>query len=156
VPWPLKHGQDRISEPIPFGVFEYPNELGGPKVNYVDEMLRTEAGGVIVTSTRQWNGVKVPVKWVAENWPSAEDLGSPVEISVSGVPGRPTSKHLILVELERRAAAGALLESCAKEADYLSSWLGANHPSAPQLKPTSAENAIRDDYRRLKPIKLSH
>lgn len=68
----------------------------------------------------------------------------------TGAPGRPTSKHLVLAELERRSAAGPLEETLAGEAHLLSSWLRRNHPGMPQLTDRSTENVIRARFRDLK------
>jgi hypothetical protein len=156
VPWPLQHGQDRISEPISFGVFEYPNQPGGPQIHYVDEMLHTEAGGVVVTSARQWNGVKVPAKWMIAQWPPLDGAQPSVKQTRSGMPGRPTSAQFLLAEFHRRREAGQLLETCAAEARHLSEWLKAVHPLEAQARPRSIENTIRGAYQAAKPIKLPH
>lgn len=77
----------------------------------------------------------------------------PPQVYQSGVSGRPTSRSLIVVEMERRHGAGLLEESLAKEAAELSTWLQATHPQAPQMIPKTIEEAIRTEYRELNPRK---
>ncbi len=62
----------------------------------------------------------------------------------TGVPGRPSSVDLILPEAQRRlSAGGALPSTLAAFATEMSDWLKSAHPGEPQLKPQSAENALR-------------
>lgn len=85
-------------------------------------------------------------KHLFELWPES---GSELP-SRTGVPGRPTSKHLVLDELVRCAAQGRLQKTLAEQARCLSRWLKDNHPTEPQMETASLENAIRDVYRAAK------
>ena len=68
----------------------------------------------------------------------------------SGMAGRPTPKHLYMQEMRRRADAGQLRNSLAQEARDLRDWLEQEHPNLNPGTTGTIENAIRDDYRRLK------
>jgi hypothetical protein len=80
-----------------------------------------------------------------------DSLNGPVpKISRTGVAGRPTSKHLVKCEMERRAKEGRLASSLAGEVRELRDWLQRQYPTVPQLTQSALQNALRCDYRRLK------
>lgn len=64
----------------------------------------------------------------------------------SGVPGRPTSSHLLFAEMARRSSQGLLESSLAAESRFLSSWLSEHHKEMPQAKPKAVQEAIRARY----------
>ena len=66
----------------------------------------------------------------------------------SGRRGRPTSKHLVLDECNRRMRAGWKPPSRAEAARVLSAWLTKKHPAAPKLEPGSIENILREKPKR--------
>lgn len=68
----------------------------------------------------------------------------------SGAPGRPTSSHLYIAEMERRALAGELLATLAAESRYLSHWVAQHHPDMPQAKPDAVRATIRLRFWELK------
>lgn len=65
----------------------------------------------------------------------------------TGYPGRPGAKHLILEEFERRVQAGTVEETLAGESRALAEWLRHAHPDAPQIKPKSIANQLRELHR---------
>jgi hypothetical protein len=71
----------------------------------------------------------------------------------TGFAGRPTSKHLILKELERRGNVGECAGSVAQEARDLLAWFTDAHPDAPKPTAGTIENQIREPYRKLRPTK---
>jgi len=76
--------------------------------------------------------------------------GSPAVIYKTGVAGRPTSRDLAKQEMQRRADNGELCSSLAAEVRVLREWVQRYHAAAPQLTQSALQNALRDDYRRLK------
>jgi hypothetical protein len=68
----------------------------------------------------------------------------------TGMPGHPTSKHLVIDEFRRRAAEGQLEATVAAEAKLLAEWLGREHPRAAPATHRTIENQIRGEYRRLR------
>ena len=69
--------------------------------------------------------------------------------SRTGAPGRPTSRHLVEAEAQRRAQSGMTHPTVAAEARALAVWLAAR-PDAAELAPMTArtiENVIRDFHR---------
>jgi hypothetical protein len=68
----------------------------------------------------------------------------------SGMPGRPTSRHLYEAELERRHTTGEMLPAVGQEAEALLAWLKSSHPNLAAGRPRSIENNIRDQHRALK------
>jgi hypothetical protein len=65
----------------------------------------------------------------------------------TGLPGRPSSWHLIEPEFLRRHQAGQALPSISKEAEHLATWLGKAHPTAPRAGAGSIANNLRVTHR---------
>jgi len=72
------------------------------------------------------------------------------EIYRTGVAGRPTSKHLALQEMRRRADNGARCTSLAEQSREICLWLEQQHPEAPQLMAKTLETSLRHEYWRLR------
>jgi hypothetical protein len=72
---------------------------------------------------------------------------TPAEIFSTGMPGRPSSKHFIRAEHQRRLDEGEAHESVADEAKHLAAWLAQQHPTAPQPTLKTVMNAIRTAHR---------
>lgn len=70
----------------------------------------------------------------------------PPEPIKAGVPGRPSSAHLILEEFRRRAVAGETGEVLKTEAAILAEWLARTHPKAPPIKGKRVEEVIRAEF----------
>jgi hypothetical protein len=70
----------------------------------------------------------------------------------TGMAGRPSSLHLVRMELGRRAAAGHMKPILKDEMVELSEWLGRHHPDCPQAKPKALENSLRSEYRDLRNV----
>jgi hypothetical protein len=68
----------------------------------------------------------------------------------TGVAGRPSSRHLVEAEMERRARERQLCSRIGEEAQSLFRWLSKEHPKAPQMTPRTIENAIRERYYELR------
>lgn len=69
--------------------------------------------------------------------------------SHTGAPGRPSSKHLVMAEFNRRAQAGDTKGKLSQEADALLCWFS-SRPDFAELAPMAKgtiENAIRDAHR---------
>jgi hypothetical protein len=74
----------------------------------------------------------------------------------TGTPGRPSSKHLIMGELKKRAADNRLAPTLSQQAAELVEWRRRVHPDAPPIEVPACKNAIRDFYNaEMKRIKLS-
>jgi hypothetical protein len=84
----------------------------------------------------------VPSAQLPASAPSAQALVS----YRSGLPGKPTSKHLYLQKLSERIKAGQLAPTLKDEATFLKGWLKQTHPSAPPGGMSAIKNAIRDAY----------
>jgi len=67
----------------------------------------------------------------------------------TGVPGRPTSRHLVDAEFGRRMAAGEVLPTLKAEAEWLAAWLARAHPGAAAMSQTTTQNLIRHRYSRM-------
>lgn len=70
-----------------------------------------------------------------------------IEISGSGSPGKPTSRHLFMEEHRRRCEAGTAHKAVKVEAERLEAWMREHHPNAPGGKAKTIENNIRDAHR---------
>ena len=64
----------------------------------------------------------------------------------TGVAGRPTPKHLVLVEHARRRRTNENAQGRGKEAEELAVWLKETHPRVPQLKAKSILNFLPRDF----------
>ena len=73
-----------------------------------------------------------------------------VELTKTGAPGRPTSMHLVVAELDRLGEEGSLEPSIRQQASVLSDWLAKCHPGHPPLTPKSISNKIGSQFRVLK------
>ncbi len=122
---------------------------------YVDEQHWRDGHDDALLNRREdcWTRLMVEKGDVRARWvfPGEEfgdaDMGT-------GLPGRPgKSKHLIEDEFKRRAAAGELAGSLCEEATALRTWLQTMHPKKPPPTIHTIENNVRDEYRRLKPMK---
>lgn len=69
----------------------------------------------------------------------------------TGLPGKPSIKHLILGEFRRRATADEVQPTLAAEARALHEWAKREHTQAPTPTPRTIQNHIRLEYWRRKP-----
>ena len=83
----------------------------------------------------------------------SDDTEHGLDPTKSGMPGRPSPKHLYLKEMKRRAKEDLLQDSLAQEARDLWDWMDQKHPELNRGRVKSIENVIRDDYRRLQAAK---
>jgi hypothetical protein len=81
-----------------------------------------------------------------EEWIAGQD-GCPSATYQTGMVGAPTSKHLLIAEMQRRAEMGEMERTLAGEVRHLLGWLAREHPDAPQPKLVSAQNSLRDEHR---------
>jgi len=83
---------------------------------------------------------------VAESAVAAAD----VAVYRTGLPGKPTSWHLLEMECRRRYAAGECHPKVAEWARVLIAWLRSAHPSAPPPTEKTARNKLSPLLRELK------
>jgi hypothetical protein len=95
----------------------------------------------------RWRRLSVLKSDVVRCWPFG--LAEPLR---SGSPGRPTSKQLVLAELDRRAAQGLLEKRLAEQARVLTRWLRDTHPLHPGATRPTIENNIRSAFWRYKDL----
>ena len=81
-----------------------------------------------------------------------DELGSPATAGPyrTGLPGRPTARHLLTAEFKRRVDSKMYCESLLDEAKALHAWLKEEHPNASPATVKTIENHIRKAYRRAK------
>jgi hypothetical protein len=68
----------------------------------------------------------------------------------TGLPGKPTSMHLIRAEFSARAERNETKKTLTQEANALSAWLTTVHPTAPRAGHKTIANALREEFRSLK------
>lgn len=126
------------------------NEVYLRSYAYLDEQhWRNGFDDALVLRTEdKWTQLMVEKTGVRELWPF--DAPLPPK---SGTPGRPSSSHLFMAEMARRASSGLLEQSLAAESRYLSGWVAQHHPQMPQAKPKAIQAVIRHRYWELKPRK---
>jgi hypothetical protein len=104
----------------------------------------------------EWPGVGVAIVGMRLRERATQEVVSPINdderfeapaVYRTGTAGRPSSKHLALAELKRRAAANLLAPTLLAEATALVDWLKETHPDAPRPKPKSLADALRAIYR---------
>ena len=66
----------------------------------------------------------------------------------TGLQGRPTIRHFIMAEFERRKEAGEVCSRLEQEAEYLNNWAAREHPKAPRATARTIENQIRTSFRK--------
>lgn len=67
--------------------------------------------------------------------------------SKSGMPGRPSSMHIIEAEFQRRKESGSIAESLNAESTQLESWFKKQHPDNPPVTAKTIANRLRDNFR---------
>jgi hypothetical protein len=75
---------------------------------------------------------------------------SKAPIYKTGLPGKPTSRHLFRNEFFARAERNETKKTLREEASALCGWLTHAHPTAPPAKRKTIENALRAEFRSLK------
>jgi hypothetical protein len=91
----------------------------------------------------RWSRLIVARADIRREWPFGVDADR------TGAPGRPTSMHLILDEMERRAASGQLEAKVRDQAKVLADWFASTHPLQSRPTPKTVENQIRTRFRQL-------
>ena len=71
----------------------------------------------------------------------------------TGEQGRPSSRHIVVAEFQRRVETGGLCSTLGAEARWLSDWLASNYPALAPMTRKTVENRIRDDFRVAKATK---
>jgi len=89
-----------------------------------------------------WNRLVVAKADVLEIWP----FGLQPKV-ITGLPGRPSSRHLIHDEFSRRVESGEFHGVLTQEAQYLASWLSQTYPNQPPARVGTIKNMIRDVHR---------
>ena len=94
--------------------------------------------------------VRFRISDVQKVWPrSAPGLPAVTPIYRTGAPGRDTSRHIVELEMRRRAGADLLKSSLAAEADELAAWLKEKHPGAAPMGAKSIRNVLGLVFREL-------
>lgn len=85
-------------------------------------------------------------------WPVGAPVAELVSIATdrTGASGRPTSKHLVLQEYQRRADGGKAEETIGEKGKALSDWLALAYPLLAQMAPRVVKNTIRREFNRRK------
>lgn len=157
--------KDGVSDPVPGHHFvdcpiEFPYDE--PSVDFSDEQVRLRtytyeseeewrdgfSDALVQRGQVLWNRLMVAKADVLALWP----FGLEPEVS-SGLPGRPSSKHLYKREFERRVLTGEFDHVLARESEYLWGWLKKDHPKAPPVTPKSIANEIRSEHAAAKAMK---
>lgn len=75
-------------------------------------------------------------------------IPAPIVTYKTGVPGKPTSRHLWVEEFRARVSRGEVQLSLAAESRQLAEWLKQEHPTAAPATSKTIQEAIRREYRR--------
>ena len=136
-----------------------PGTAGNPNANRMSRVKLSDLWAFASADTRRedlsWDWLRSFCRdWTqvrGKPLPDVGDLQPPAKVSPdqyrTGLPGRPTIKHLIEQEFRRRADNGELCPTLKAEAQALCDWAARNHPEAPIPKSKTVMNDIRDAYR---------
>ncbi|WP_198353946.1 hypothetical protein [Sphingomonas sp. MA1305] len=133
------------------GVVDAPDDLAGQEV----VVWREAVEGLIAANQKLGNGSAA--SHAGQPSPSANTAitTEPLNTDRTGGPGRPTSKHLYLAEMQRRSDNGQLADTLAGEVKALINWFDAqpNFSGLARMTERALQNAARNPYRGLKAIK---
>jgi hypothetical protein len=82
--------------------------------------------------------------WVPRGSPNVEQSATSIR---TGLPGKPSSKHLYLDKLSMRIEAGEIAPTLKEEAEFLMKWLRVQYPHAPSSGISAIQNVIRAPYK---------
>jgi hypothetical protein len=105
-----------------------------------DDSLQNRCG-------RHWGRLMVLKSDVAKFWPF-ETVVEAAASQRTGMPGRPSSIHLVEAEFVARCRHNEVEASLSEEADVLAAWLKTKHPNSPRLTPKTIKNRLRAAYHR--------
>jgi hypothetical protein len=97
-----------------------------------------------------WRQVRIKREDVLAFWGPPDAASAQQPAVRSGLPGRPTSKHLYLEMLAARIETGEIESSLEREAKFLKDWMEKTHPREPSSGPSAIKNAIRTRYNEAK------
>jgi hypothetical protein len=93
------------------------------------------------------------IKLSKEKWKSVKEIAgadASQRITRTGAAGRPSSMHVIEIELRRRIEQKEAEKSMMGESKYLASWLKEGHPDLPPVTPKGIANKLGKLFRALK------
>ena len=144
--WKLRHAfQDKLQrgELFAYG-YSIPRSPDDARVRVPADLWHDRAKINWETSSISADGLEFVSVRILE-----KDRPVPVNPYRTGLPGKPSIRHLILGELERRVKAGNLKPILAHEAKALREWAESTHPKAPTPGVRAIENMIRGEYRKI-------
>ena len=97
-----------------------------------------------------WQDVRIKRDDAFALWGSPDDSSTKQPAVRSGLPGKPTSKHLYLQKLEARIETGEVAGSLEQEATFLKDYLESTYPEAPSSGLSAIRNNIRKRYNEAK------
>jgi hypothetical protein len=139
--------------------------IGKTLVDFTCSTLRRRAG---LDDMIEINSVRVPTQGLEGLWSAPgvvermrrtypalmqappDQLGMSVTPHRTGFAGRPSAKHLVAAEMEKRAKNGEFKSSMRKEAKELADWYAATHPEDPSTSDGAIRNSLAHVHRRLK------
>jgi hypothetical protein len=97
-----------------------------------------------------WREVLIKREDVLALWAPPDASSTQQAVVRSGLPGKPTSKHLYLEKLTARIKVGEVAPSLQGEATFLRDWLEKTYPDAPSSGLSAIKNNIRASYNEAK------
>ena len=97
-----------------------------------------------------WQDVRIKRDDAFALWGSPDGASTQQPAVRSGLPGKPTSKHLYLQKLEARIETGEVAGSLEQEATFLKDYLERTYPEAPSSGLSAIRNNIRKRYNEAK------
>jgi hypothetical protein len=150
------NGQSKLGDREPISALAWLLDLTIVECDYTIDLYVHEwdlREGEVEIGRLAWKSVRIKREDALAFW-AAPDACSTQEPAVrSGLPGRPTSRHLYLKKLSARFEAGELASSLRGEATFLKGWLEEAHPDAPSNGVSAIENLIREKYKQFRDAK---
>jgi hypothetical protein len=141
-----------------------PPGIGRTHVDFTFSTLRRRTGRDEILEIRS---VRIPTDCLENLWsapgiiermrrtypallqPQPDEPGMDATSHRTGFAGRPSGRHLVAAEMERRAKSGELKSSLRAEANELAKWYAATHPKTPSIQAGTIRNSLADLHRRL-------
>jgi hypothetical protein len=109
----------------------------------IPEAARPDEHAIVVMEQKLFEeSINDPTKMTAIR-PEPDTANVEADPYRTGLPGRPTGGHLVVVEFRNREKRGVVEPSLKEESEALVRWYKENYPNGPNLTPGTVRNRIR-------------
>jgi hypothetical protein len=116
----------------------------------VPEEPRSDEHAIVVIEQKQFEeSINDPTTMTAIR-PEPDKAKVEADPYRTGLPGRPTGAHLVVIEFRNREKRGVVEASLKDESEALVRWYKENYTDGPNLTPGTVENRIRELHRQFR------